>query len=377
MLSSRLRNINLKLQRRSKQVMTLLNPEIRENLQKFQSHRSTFYQAYWLKVAKNIGAEIDNLGDGYFRLCKNSVVTYVRGEFVMLDNHLVLKLSGNKPIIHKMLTGLNIPVPRYCTYDLQSMSRAQNMIDELGGEFVVKPAAETGGGKGVTTSISNMKMLGKASLQASVFSRNLMIEEQVPGDSYRLLYLNGELLDVIRRDPPIVTGDGKSSIKQLMKKETQKRVHSMPLIALHPLDPDLECQFTLAKQGLSLSSTPKKGEVVTVKHAPNQNSCYENHIVKDQIHPSIVRLGRDLASMFGIELAGVDLITPDISVPLSESKGVINEINSTPGLHHHYLVAKKDKRARIGEVILNKIFDSQQKVNGQSIFSKKSPSISL
>jgi D-alanine-D-alanine ligase-like ATP-grasp enzyme len=37
----------------------------------------------------------------------------------------------------------------------------------------------------------------------------------------------------------------------------------------------------------------------------------------------------------------VDLITSDASVPLRQAGGVINEVNTTPALHHHYDRAKE------------------------------------
>ena len=45
-----------------------------------------------------------------------------------------------------------------------------------------------------------------------------------------------------------------------------------------------------------------------------------------------VRAAHSIRSRF----AGVDIITKDLAIPLEESGGVINEINTTPGLHNHY-----------------------------------------
>jgi len=78
---------------------------------------------------------------------------------------------------------------------------------------VVKPAYGTGAGRGVTTRIDSYKKLKQASYLAAAFKPQLLIEEQVSGDSFRLLYINGVFVDPIRRDPPVVVGDGQSSIK--------------------------------------------------------------------------------------------------------------------------------------------------------------------
>jgi cyanophycin synthetase len=49
--------------------------------------------------------------------------------------------------------------------------------------------------------------------------------------------------------------------------------------------------------------------------------------------------------------AGIDIITLDPSVPLSESGGVINEVNTTPGLHHHYNHANADSSGPAVDVL--------------------------
>ncbi len=37
------------------------------------------------------------------------------------------------------------------------------------------------------------------------------------------------------------------------------------------------------------------------------------------------------------------MICKEISRPLSETGGVVNEINTTPGLHHHYLISDRSE----------------------------------
>lgn len=350
---SQMIEVKMNIRRRIQQVLKLFDPVARKNAAQFGRMRSKFYRDYWLDVARTIDADVEEMGHGFFKLSKNSQSTYVHDDKVMLDDHVTLRLAGNKPIIHKMLTDQNIAVPKYLAYELSTLAKADAFMRELGGRFVVKPASGTGAGAGVVTNILDEKTLRRASYIASAYSPDLVIEQQIPGDSYRLLYLYGELVDVIRRDPPVVVGNDQKSIKKLMHEETEKRLSSHPPIALHPLSIDLECKYVLAQQGFSLSTVPKEGEIIKVKKAPNQNSCYENHTVRDDVCPSLIDLGRDLAAMLDIKLAGVDIITSDISIPLEESGGVINEINTTPGLHHHHLVAEFEDRAVVGVNIMN------------------------
>ena len=207
-MTSKFNSIKMQAYRRTHQVLKLVDSVTRKNTAEFDRRRSQFYRDYWEDVAQVIGAEIESLGYGFFKLSKGDRWTYVHADKVMLDDHVTLKLAGNKPIIHKMLTDQQIPVPQYCAYQLTLLNTAEAFMTALGGSFVVKPASGTGAGAGVVTNISDFKALHRASYVASAYSPDLVIEQQIPGDSYRLLYLRGELLDVIRRDRPTVVGDG-------------------------------------------------------------------------------------------------------------------------------------------------------------------------
>ena len=65
--------------------------------------------------------------------------------------------------------------------------------------------------------------------------------------------------------------------------------------------------------------------------------------------------------MINVEFSGVDLMIEDHSLPLQESGCVVNEINTTPGLHHHALVEDEQNATRVGQVVINYIFDKLSK----------------
>ena len=61
------------------------------------------------------------------------------------------------------------------------------------------------------------------------------------------------------------------------------------------------------------------------------------------------------AACVGLRLAGVDLVTPSLEGSLAETGGVVLEVNCTPGLHHHYLVAEPDRATRVAVPILRRL----------------------
>jgi len=201
---------------------------------------------------------------------------------------------------------------------------------------VIKPAGGTGGGLGVTTGIRTRWQLARAAFAAAGHGGDVLIEEQVEGSDYRLLYLDGVLIDAVMRKPPTLIADGRSSLLQLIRGANAERASRGAEVAQNLLTFDMDMKNTLAKQGYTLASVPTAGTEVTLKTAINENSGDGNIGVRALVCDAVAEAGARAAALAGVRLAGVDVITRDPRVPLSESGGVILEVNSPPGYYWHY-----------------------------------------
>lgn len=331
-------------------------------LLKFRQLRAKYFRNMWVEAARNIGAEYKDWSFGYGRISRNGLTTFVKHSKVMLDNQLTLDIMGNKALVYELLEDKGYPVARHNCYTLDSLSVCEEFYRSQNGPVVVKPASGTGGGRGVTTGITSIKALRTASRYAARFDGTLLVEEQLNGNSYRLLYLDGKFIDAVRRDPPEISGNGMNSIRKLVSLENQKRLVGDPVTALSPLKIDHDCQNRLSELKLRPGYKPKEGERVELKRAINENSLEKNYTVRNEVHPETIATGADLVRDLGIKFAGLDVICDDISKPLSESNGVIGEINTTPGLHHHYLIKDKSAVVRVAELVLDHMFAEQQGV---------------
>jgi cyanophycin synthetase len=320
--------------------------------------RQPFFAKFWTDAANSIGADIDSLGDDIFRISKANNSTLVQFHYVNIDTYFNWMMVAQKPFICKLLSDHGYPIARYLEYHIRDISKARQFIDEISGNFVVKPISGAGGG-GITTGISDQKKLRRASVIAAAnFSQKLMIEEQYPGDSFRLLFLNGEFVDAIRRSRPTVIGDGRSSIRQLVDKENEQRRGDGPSRSLFELNADLDCEFYLHEHGKTLSSVPAAGEKTIIKNVANENSDRDNHSIRTDIHPDFMTMGKKISSLLGAKLIGIDLMAPDISVPLEQSGGIVNEINIPPGLHYHEMIANHEQKADVGARVLEFILSN-------------------
>ncbi|MEO0849578.1 MAG: cyanophycin synthetase, partial [Cyanobacteria bacterium J06648_1] len=78
----------------------------------------------------------------------------------------------------------------------------------------------------------------------------------------------------------------------------------------------------------------------------------------DQIHPENVWLAQRVAKIIGLDIAGIDIVTSDISKPLKETKGVIVEVNAAPGFRMHADPSHGLPR-NVGASVLEMLFPEQ------------------
>ena len=329
---------------------------------RFAALRRDYYDLFWINAARHIGASCEKWGFGYHRIDRGGLGVIVRLSDVRLDDHLTLDLLGNKLLTYRLLAEQGFATPRHARFSFSDLAPALSLIGTTGRPIVVKPLSGTGGGNGVTTGITHRSDLVKAAWLASRFDPDLIAEEQIEGHSYRLLFLDGVLLDAVRRDPPRLMGDGKRSIRALVRAENRKRLNERPFTALSPLRLDRDAVNYLAAQGLTPFSRPASGETIVIKRAVNQNAASHNHAVTHLVHPITEAACARLVTNLGVRFAGIDILARDIAKPLTRENGFIGEINTTPGLHHHDLVAGRSAERPVAAAVLEHLFQTRSGV---------------
>lgn len=150
----------------------------------------------------------------------------------------------------------------------------------------------------------------------------LLVQEEIRGRDLRVIVLDGDVLCAIERKAPEVTGDGKSSLAELVDSHSR-------------IDPaDGRIDFELSQQGLMLESVPAVGQRVSLLPVSNLSSGGSAKIVTSEISPEIHKLARLSAKTLGLRYAGVDLLVPDERRP--DTAGVVLEVNAAPGLNSLY-----------------------------------------
>lgn len=300
------------------------------------AQRSLFYEKVWREAAEIVDAQVRSLPGGSLEIRWPGFTTRVESNQTEADDRDALWRAADKPLVSAMLADLGLPVPRWRHFNVASLGEAAHFLREIDGDCVVKPAFGTGAGAGITTHVRHPRQLFWAAVKAAVHGKQISIEEQIEGENYRLLYLDGVLLDAVLRRPPAVTGDGRASVRTLVRRANRARQAHGALLAQTLIHCDLDMRYTLASQGLTLGSVPAAGRQVRLKTVINDNGADDNAEATHRLCRAVIEAGARAACAVGVRLAGIDIITTDPSRPLSETGGVILEVNTTPGLYYHY-----------------------------------------
>jgi D-alanine-D-alanine ligase-like ATP-grasp enzyme len=316
------------------------------------------YEEMWRDAAEEVGAEVRRIDGGFLEFSKGPVRARVWNHVVPLDNSVSHKLSLDKTLVHRLLAADGLRVPDHLEFDSRTLAAARDFMAAVPGHaYVVKPVTSEAG-SGVTTSVRTPRQLRRAVLRASRLDRRLVIERQAEGHVHRVLMLDGEMLDVVRRLPPSVVGDGHSSVAELIAAENDRRIRraggrGRPQLLLV----DLDCLFTLEAAGLTVRSVLPAGVHVQVKTSVSQNGPAQNESVVRDGAPAagLVAEARRAVELLGLRLAVVEIVTPDVSLSLRDAGGVIVEVNAPPGLSYHYDVREPEHAVRVAVPILRRI----------------------
>ncbi len=262
-------------------------------------------------------------------------------------------IAQDKELTKSLLKSVGVPVPE--GRPARDAEEAWAVACEIGLPVVVKPQYGNQG-RGVAVNLTTREQVSTAFAAALQEGSSIMVEKFAPGCDHRLLVIGDAVVAVARREPPLVVGDGLHSIEQLVEHvNADPRRGDNHATSLSKLRLDAIGLAVLTEQGLGPDSVVPAGTVVVLRRNANLSTGGTATDVTDEVHPDVAARAVDAARVVGLDIAGVDVVCCDVSMPLEEQAGVVVEVNAAPGLRMH-LEPSSGKPRPVGEAIVATMF---------------------
>jgi len=262
-------------------------------------------------------------------------------------------IAQDKELTKDLLYAAGVPVPLGRTVD--GAADAWAAAQEIGLPVVVKPK-DGNQGKGVAVNLTTREAVEAAYAVAGSFRGDVMVERYLPGNDFRLLVIGDRLVAAARRDPPLVTGDGVRTIRQLIDEVNKDPLRGAGhATSLTKIRLDEIALATLSTAGLTPDSVPAMGQRVVLRNNANLSTGGTATDVTDHVHPKVAQRVVQAAQMVGLDICGVDVVCEGVHRPLEETGGGIVEVNAAPGLRMH-LAPSYGKPRAVGEAIVDLMF---------------------
>lgn len=284
--------------------------------------------------ARRRGIPVERLdGQSLVRAGWGSRQHQFRASILDTTSHLAVVLAGDKQRTKLALQAAGVPVPRGIV--TRSADEAVAFAARAGSAVVTKPL-NGNHGRGVTTGLSDERAVRDGFALARAISRDVVVEQHLGGRDHRVLVVGGSVVAVAERVPAHVVGDGISSISELIASlNSDPRRGDGHHDVLTKVVVDDALVTVLADRGLALTDVPARGDLVVLRQTANLSTGGEAIDRTDEIHPEVRAAAEGAALAVGLDVAGIDLLTGDIALPLSDTGGGVVEVNAAPGLRMH------------------------------------------
>jgi cyanophycin synthetase len=248
-------------------------------------------------------------------------------------SNIAVELVQDKHAAKQVLKEAYVPVPEGTTIERED--EIQAALANIGFPVVVKPL-DGNHGRGITTGLSTYKEVVAAFFLAKQVSEKIIIERYIKGQDYRLLVIDFKFQAAAKRTPAKITGNGFSTIQQLIDKENSnpnRGIDHEQLLTTIKVDENTKS--ILSKHNLTLDDVLPFGYSLILKDTANLSSGGTAEDVTDLIHQDNIFLAERTARLMNLNICGIDLIANDISVPVTPENGAVLEVNAAPGFRMH------------------------------------------
>jgi cyanophycin synthetase len=263
--------------------------------------------------------------------------------------HIAVELASDKEETNRILSRLGLPVPKQRL--VQTSEHAIAAAERIGYPVVTKPY-NGNHGRGVSIALATPDEVVAGFLRAQEISRSVIVESYIVGHDHRMLVVNGELVAVSKREPGKVVGDGVHTIAELVaivNADPRRGIGHEKVLTQIELDE--QAMGLLAKLELTPETVPPVGEEIYLRLTANLSTGGTATDMTDVVHPDNVEMAVRAILAIGLDIGGVDFLSPDITQSYKDVGGAVCEVNAAPGFRMHTSPSEGRPRDAAGKVI--------------------------
>ncbi len=290
--------------------------------------------------------ELDNRKISWLRLDEFNLIQIgtgkyqkrIRATLTPQTSLLAVENTQDRFLTGKMLSNATLPVPE--TLNTTSVVEIKQNILLHPGKYIIRPRfRKTSFSRAVA--VKDIESLEEKISAFRIGNEELMLQPFTAGHIIRLLVIGDSCSAAVKIELPEITGDGKKTISSLINelnsnpKRTPGDKGSLSLV-----QSDDETTLILKSLGLDYNSVPEAGKKIILKISPNPNNGSESENISDKVHAEYFSIALKAAHITGLDVAAVNFITPDFTLPPSETGAVLTEIFAAPNLRMYIYPSK-------------------------------------
>lgn len=271
---------------------------------------------------------------------------------------IAVETTDNKFLTNSILNELGVPVPnRIISSDVNEILNFQTLISK---PIVIKPVIGSKGNR-VSIMLTNTDEITKAFDWAKEYDKDVIAQEFITGDSYRILVIDHKFEAAVKLEPPYIIGNGKNSVLELINELNSNPIREIgDKGKLSKIEIDDDTFKIMDIRGLTIDTILAVGEKLILKNSENPRLGGKSYDVTDKVHPYNKFVCERISKALFLDVAGIDLISEDISVAINMNNARIIEVNSAPDFKMH-IMPTEGKSREVQKSFIDMLFPKRTK----------------
>ncbi|MDP9312940.1 MAG: cyanophycin synthetase [Chloroflexota bacterium] len=277
----------------------------------------------------------------------------IRASVTSRTSNIAVETASDKELTNRLLDDVGLPVPRNML--VRSAEEAVAAAERFGYPVVTKPL-DVSHGRGVSLNLQDAEQVRWGYEQAAQYRSAVLVETFLQGKDYRVLVVNEQVVAVAERVPAHVQGDGQHTIAELVEitnQDPRRGIGHEKVLTRITINE--QAQRLLQQAGYTADTVLQPGEIFHLRSTANISTGGTAIDRTSDIHYDNIEIARRAARVVGLDIAGIDIITPNIGESLREVGGGIVEVNAGPGFRMHLQPSEGTPR-NVARPVINMLF---------------------